>query len=162
MLNKAFDISFNDEEKHFYPKDYQLDTTLDNDIINFFKSQKNEEDTCYLSKKTKNKKEKEKEEIVKHTIPNKEKNKKERIEKIAARNERGEQARAKKKEKEKEEKEKKPIPDFIKKYISTMDNDNQKSINEEDNSSVIGNKKDEVKNNSPEKMKFQRKRKKSM
>ena len=50
----------------------------------------------------------------------------------------------------------KPIPDFIKKYISTMDNDNQKSINEEDNSSVIGNKKDEVKNNSPEKMKFQR------
>ena len=77
MLNKAFDISFNDEEKHFYPKDYQLDTSLDNDIINFFKSQKDEEDTCYLSKKTKNKKEKEKEGIVKHTLPNKEKNKKE-------------------------------------------------------------------------------------
>ena len=77
MLNKAFDISFNDEEKHFYPKDYQLDTSLDNDIINFFKSQKNEENTCYLSKKTKNKKEKGKEEIVKHAMPNKEKNKKE-------------------------------------------------------------------------------------
>ena len=77
MLNKAFDISFNDEENHFYPKDYQLDTSLDNDIINFFKSQKDEEDTCYLSKKTKNKKEKEKEGIVKHTLPNKEKNKKE-------------------------------------------------------------------------------------
>ena len=55
MNNKAFNISF-DEEKDFYPKDCKIDTSLDKDIIDFFKSQKNEEDKYYLSKKTKNKK----------------------------------------------------------------------------------------------------------
>ena len=57
MINKAFNISFNNEEKGFYPNNYQLDTSLDNEIIDFFKSQKIKEDTHYLSKKTKNKKE---------------------------------------------------------------------------------------------------------
>ena len=52
MIIKAFDISF-DNEKDFYPKDYQLDKTLDKDIIEFFKSQRNEEGKFYLSKKTK-------------------------------------------------------------------------------------------------------------
>lgn len=52
MIIKAFDISFN-IEKDFYPKDYQLDKALDNDIIEFFKSQRNEEGKFYLSKKTK-------------------------------------------------------------------------------------------------------------
>lgn len=54
MNNKAFNIFSNNEEKDFYPKDYKIDTSLDNDIIDFFKSQKNEQDTLYLSKKTKN------------------------------------------------------------------------------------------------------------
>ena len=66
MLNKAFNISFNNDEKEkekdFYPKDYQIDTSLDKDILDFFTSQKKEEDTYYLSKKTKNKKEKEEKE----------------------------------------------------------------------------------------------------
>jgi len=57
MNNKAFNISFGNEGKDFYPDNYQLDTSLDNEIINFFKSQKLKEDTYYLSKKTKNKKE---------------------------------------------------------------------------------------------------------
>ena len=56
MNSKAFKIPSNNEDKDFYPNDCQIDTSLDNDIINFFKSQKNEEDTYYLSKKTKNKK----------------------------------------------------------------------------------------------------------
>ena len=56
MNSKAFNITSNNEDKDFYPNDCQIDTSLDNDIINFFKSQKNEEDTYYLSKKTKNKK----------------------------------------------------------------------------------------------------------
>ena len=56
MNSKAFIIPSNNEDKDFYPNDCQIDTSLDNDIINFFKSQKNEEDTYYLSKKTKNKK----------------------------------------------------------------------------------------------------------
>jgi len=56
MNTKAFNIPSNNEDKDFYPTDCQIDTSLDNDIINFFKSQKNEEDTYYLSKKTKNKK----------------------------------------------------------------------------------------------------------
>ena len=55
MNNKAFNISF-DEEKNFYLKDCKIDTSLDKDIIDFFNSQKNEEDKYYLSKKTKNKK----------------------------------------------------------------------------------------------------------
>ena len=50
----------------------------------------------------------------------------------------------------------KPIPDFIKKYFSSMDNDNQNKNNEGDNSSLIENKKDEAKINSPEKIKSQR------
>ena len=54
MNNKAFNISF--EEKDFYPKDCKIDTSLDKDIMDFFKSQKTEEDKYYLSKKTKNKK----------------------------------------------------------------------------------------------------------
>ena len=58
MNNKAFNISF-DEEKDFYPKDCKVDTSLDNDIMDFFKSQKNEEDKYYLSKKIKNKKKEE-------------------------------------------------------------------------------------------------------
>ena len=57
MNSKAFNITSSNEDKDFYPNDCQIDTSLDNDIINFFKSQKNEEDTYYLSKKTKNKKE---------------------------------------------------------------------------------------------------------
>ena len=54
MINKAFNISF--EEKDFYPTDCKIDTSLDKDIMDFFKSQKTEEDKYYLSKKTKNKK----------------------------------------------------------------------------------------------------------
>ena len=53
MNNKAFNIFSNNEEKDFYPNDYKIDTSLDNDIIDFFKSQKNEQDTFYLSKKIK-------------------------------------------------------------------------------------------------------------
>ena len=60
MNNKAFNISLNNE-KDFYPQDYYLDTSLDNDILEFFKSQKNEEDKYYLTKKRKNKNEDEEE-----------------------------------------------------------------------------------------------------
>ena len=43
MNIKAFDISNNINEKEFYPENYILDNTLDEDILNFFQSQKNTE-----------------------------------------------------------------------------------------------------------------------
>ena len=56
MNNKAFNI-FLDNEKDFYPKDCQIDTLLDKDIEEFFKSQKNETEKYNLIKKTKHKNE---------------------------------------------------------------------------------------------------------
>ena len=43
MNIKAFDISTNINEKEFYPENYILDNSLDKDILNFFQSQKTNE-----------------------------------------------------------------------------------------------------------------------
>ena len=44
MNNKAFNVGFNDKDNDFYPHDCNIDTSLDNDIIEFFKLQKTEEE----------------------------------------------------------------------------------------------------------------------
>ena len=54
MNNKAFSIAFDDKNKDFYPNDCQIDTSLDNDIIEFFKSQKAEGEIHNKSNKKEN------------------------------------------------------------------------------------------------------------
>ena len=43
MNIKAFDINSGINEKEFYPENYVLDNTLDKEVLNFFNTQKNDE-----------------------------------------------------------------------------------------------------------------------